>query len=71
MTNKSIRSRAGIKVNKPYSISRSKIPTFEERLERAKEMERRRENNRKSNGNGGCLGLLLAGFILANFLVNV
>ena len=65
MTSKSIRSRAGIKV------SRSKIPTFEQRLERAKEMERRRENNRKSNGNGSCLGLLLPGFILANFLVNV
>ncbi len=40
-------------------------------LDIARGLQQLEENSRKSNGNGGCLGLLLVGFILAIFLGNV
>ena len=48
-------------------MSKTLPPTFEQEIERA----RRYNNVNKQKRSGGCLGLLLVGFILANFLVNI
>ena len=48
-------------------MSKTLPPTFEQEIERA----RRFHNDNKEKRSGGCLGLLLVGFILANFLVNI
>ena len=49
-------------------MSKSLPPrTFEEKIDEA----RRMNNLNKQKRSGGCLGLLLVGFILANFLVNI
>ena len=49
-------------------MSKSLPPrTFEEKIDEASRM----NNLNKQKRSGGCLGLLLVGFILSNFLVNI
>jgi hypothetical protein len=49
-------------------MSKSLPPrTIEERIDEANRM----NNLNKQKRSGGCLGLLLVGFIFANFLVNI